>query len=104
MEYASHSFFGFCSPSTFCLFASLGSNHVRHTGRNYPSLLNTIPDILKTIKYDGDGDYLIEPMRWIKGNETTNNVNETVQIMIDFIVSAKTEQELQQTINTEMTK
>jgi hypothetical protein len=59
---------------------------------------------LKTIKYDGDGDYLIEPMRWIKGNETTNNVNETVQIMIDFIVSAKTEQELQQTINTEMTK
>ena len=86
------------------LFASLGSNHAIHTGRNYPSLLNTIPDILKTIKYDGDGDYLIEPMRWIKGNETTNNVNETVQIMIDFIVSAKTEQELQQTINTEMTK
>jgi hypothetical protein len=30
--------------------------------------------------------------------------NQTVQIMIDFIVSAKIEQELQQTINTEMTK
>jgi hypothetical protein len=79
----------FCSPSTFCLFASLGSNHVIHTGRNFPSIRNIIPEILETFEYDSDGDYLIEPIRWIKGNETINNVNETVQIMIDLIVSAK---------------
>mmetsp|Transcript_4418 Transcript_4418/g.6770 ORF Transcript_4418/g.6770 Transcript_4418/m.6770 type:complete len:335 (-) Transcript_4418:68-1072(-) len=91
----------FCSPSTFCLFASLGSNHVIHTGRNFPSVRNII---LETFKYDSDGDNLIEPMRWIKGNETINNVNETVQIMIDLIVSAKTDQELQETINREMMK
>jgi hypothetical protein len=80
----------FCSPSTFCLFASLGSNHVIHTGRNFPSIRNTIPDVLKTFKYDSDGDYIVEPMRWIKGNDTFNDVNETVQIIIDSIVGAKT--------------
>jgi hypothetical protein len=51
---------------------------------------NTMADILKMFKCDSDGDCIIEPMRWMKANDTINDVNETVQIMIDSIVAAKT--------------
>lgn len=46
-----------CSPSTFCLFSSLGSNYAIHTAsaRLFPAIQNTIPRALNhTFEYDGD--------------------------------------------------
>ncbi len=50
----------FCSPSTFCLFPSLGSNYAVHTASamKFPAIQNTIPRALNdSFEYDDDGDY-----------------------------------------------
>ncbi|GFH61665.1 hypothetical protein CTEN210_18141 [Chaetoceros tenuissimus] len=55
----------FCSPSTFCLFPSLGSSYAIHTASamKFPAIQNTVPIALNgTFEYDddGDNDFLID--------------------------------------------
>ena len=61
MHHIAFSEISFCSPSTFCLFPSLGSNHVIHTGSSgqFPSAKKTLPDLLTTFVYD-EGDYVVK--------------------------------------------
>ena len=44
----------FCAPSTFCLFASMGSNHVVFPHGGFSSFEDTIPSILKSYEFDQD--------------------------------------------------
>ena len=50
----------FCSPTTLCVFASLGSNYAVHTAsvmKLFPAIQNTTPRVLSyTFEYDDDGD------------------------------------------------
>lgn len=55
----------FCSPSTFCLFSSLGSNYAIHSSSavKFPAIGNSVPRALNgTFEYDDDvgNDYLID--------------------------------------------
>ena len=79
MHHIAFSEISFCSPSTFCLFPSLGSNHVIHTGSSgqFPSAKKTLPDLLTMFVYD-EGDYVVKMKSLPK--------NGTVEKVIEFIV------------------
>ena len=79
MHHIAFSEISFCSPSTFCLFPSLGSNHVIHTGSSgkFPSAKKTLPDLLKTFVYD-EGDYVVK-MKSLPKNGTVEKVIEFIQ-------------------------
>ncbi|KAL7550029.1 hypothetical protein ACHAWF_013274, partial [Thalassiosira exigua] len=46
----------FCSPSTFCMFASMGSNHVVFANGGFTAFEDTIPSILKSYEFDQDSN------------------------------------------------
>ena len=79
MHHIAFSEISFCSPSTFCLFPSLGSNHVIHTGSSgkFPSAKKRLPDLLKTFVYD-EGDYFVK-MKSLPKNGTVEKVIEFIQ-------------------------
>ena len=69
----------FCSPSTFCFFASMGSNHVIHAGsvHSFPAVNTTLPELLSGFEYDG-GDYFMA-MKDLPRNNTVEKVVELIQ-------------------------
>ena len=74
----------FCSPSTFCLFSSLGSNHAVHTAseNKFPAIQKTVARALNhTFEYDNDGghDYLID----VNAMPTNGTVERIIELMME---------------------
>ena len=71
MHHIAFSDISFCSISTFCYFASLGSNHVIHSsiGSLVPSVEKILPDLLSGFEVD-EGDNFITMKELLAANES----------------------------------